>query len=208
MPKPLTLPLIASLAIVPLVLLSPGNAEATPIISFDVDAADSSVRLSDVQGVCIACSVTTSLAPELESVAFSLAPGESRTFDFFTISVGGPFAAFTADVTAALAFDTPSGVSVTGEGAGAFARLFGKLIAGKLEWTNLPETIALPDGRAFAVGFSDLLALEYGHALTVTATVTAERVMSVPEPSTLALVGSGILALVASSRRMRRHRAR
>ena len=208
MPKPLTLPLIASLAIAPLVLLSPGSAEATPIISFDVDAAASSVRLSDVQGVCVACSVTTALAPGLESVAFSLAPGESRTFDFFTISLGGPFAAFTADVTAALAFDTPSGVSVTGEGAGAFATLFGKLIAGKLEWTDLPETIALPDGRAFAVGFSDLLALEYGHALTVTATVTAEWVMSVPEPGTLALVGTGILALIASGRRTRRHRTR
>src|SRR5919205_370731 len=103
----------------PLMLFAPAGTGAAPLMSFDLDALGSSVHLSNRQGLCVLCSVTTALAPGLENVAFSLAEGESRTFDVFTISLDGPLAAFTADVNAVLAFDTPSGVTVTGEGTGA-----------------------------------------------------------------------------------------
>lgn len=153
---------------------------------------------------CFRCSISTTLNPDLDSIAFALDPGQSSTFDFFEISVGG-FGGALADIQAMLAFDLPSSAAVEVEGNGAFFTLGGVLSGGTLAWNTLPSIITAPDGSQFSVDFSDLTGLTIGNSATVTATIMALSVadtpVAVPEPGTMALLGLGILVIICTQRR-------
>lgn len=184
-----------------------GQAHAAPLI-FNIAGEPQSWATATLgPSLCLGCSISTTINPHLDSIAFALNPGQSTTFDFFQINVGG-FGGALAEIRAMLAFDLPSSASVEAEGNGAFFTLGGVLTGGTLAWNSLPSIITGSDGSQFSVDFSDLTGLTIGNSATVTATIMALSVantpVAVPEPGTMALLGLGILIIVGVQRRRAR----
>ncbi|GEM_PF-2561980 len=153
-------------------------------------------------------SVKTRINPALAGTTFSLAPGESRTIDFFDIYfkpcvvVCGGVAGFQAT----LDLLSPD-IDVVGEGEGWAASLFGFLTVGSLQWSDQPLQFSTSAGT-FSVLFHDLKGVALGKWHTVQATITAIGGAVVPLPAAVWLFGSALLALVGVDLRRRRLRVR
>ncbi|MBN9671462.1 hypothetical protein [Roseibium aggregatum] len=181
--------------------LMTGAASAAPVINFDVAGASggSSVSVSGFNGLFSVGSISANLASGLDSTVFSLAKGESKTFDFFTLSTDGGAGKYS--VSATLAFDDPSGTGTAdASGGGKAISFFGIVSLGKLFWQagSLPDYLFTSNGSLFSVDFADGVALVLGGTATITATVTAIEV--VPVPAALVLMLSGLFGLGVFSR--------
>ncbi len=143
-------------------------------------------------------SIGTALSPGLGSSSFSLAPGQSREFDFFTVSLSGCriICGGKATIDATLDMATPD-VSAGGSALGKAISLGGWITAGTLVWNKQPGTFHT-DMADFSVLFSDLHGMAFGSTYAVTATVT--HLSPIPIPATGWLFGSILLGLVGAAR--------
>ncbi|MEL6999152.1 MAG: VPLPA-CTERM sorting domain-containing protein [Pseudomonadota bacterium] len=147
------------------------------------------------------CGVSAELASGLAGTSFNLInPGNSQSFDFLTLT-GSGIGITVYDIVATIAFDPPN-FAVTGNGAGGSLLFFGQIIAGVLNWVDLPQTVVLDDGSVVSVNFTGGNGFFLGSSETVLAEVTLVSVAAVPLPASLALLlaGLGGLGLIASRR--------
>jgi len=180
-----------------------GTASAAPVINFDVADASggSSVYASGFHGWISPGTIEANLVSDLGSQVFSLAEGESKTFDFFTLTSDGGFGSF--NVAAKLAFDKPAdagAADATGSGwalvvSGLFDASLGKFF---WDYGVLPDFLTTINGSVFSVDFSDGFQFAASDSATIQATVTAVSV--VPVPAALVLMLSGLFGLGALGR--------
>ena len=192
MKSAIRIPVIATL----LYLLGSGAAFAVPIY---VDPAyeGSSVSIDVSQKCQIECWARTDLASSLNQGGKMLDIGDKWVFDFFQITVGGLGGA-DALINATLAFIAPDIFAASASGQGGFFTFLGLVSGGTLHWDQ-PAAVELTDGSFLQISFEDLNLLGFGSRTMVSATV--RRVASVTEPSTLAMLGLGLLVVAALTRR-------
>ncbi|MBW1834920.1 MAG: PEP-CTERM sorting domain-containing protein [Deltaproteobacteria bacterium] len=129
---------------------------------------------------------------------FTLQNNQSRTIDFFTISAtdlgSGLF-----DLTANLNLDAPD-LNATGAGSGSWYST-ATYTLGQLYWDNPVQEFTLADGNIIRIAMQEGVALISGSEITVHTTITNLGVAPVPEPTTILLLGSGLLGLVGYNRK-------
>ncbi len=192
------------------------GASATPV-TFNVDGSpDSYVNFTDIDtGLSLGSwtlfgdtSISATLADLGSLPDFTLADNQSNTFDFFTFSVtGNGLGSFALEAN--LNFDEPV-MDAGGSGSGGWGTVTapwwlggGTYSGGFFSWDDAVQDFTLSDGNMIQVAMEDGFALGAGSSKTVTATITnlGGGGAPVPEPSTILLMGAGLLGLMGFNRK-------
>ena len=191
-----------------LVLLVIGGVGATPY-TFEMGAG-SRLDTSNTNNVL---QMYAAVNPDLDDITYQLGPGQSESFYFATVGTREGWIdnddLIPGNVTAYIDFDTPDMLSIlTGLSVGFNASFlwFEDFFQGWALIWNDPLIIDLGDDGQFSVELSDVgynswLWQGPTGSADVSATITYNLAAPVPEPSTILLMGIGLLALATYSRR-------
>ncbi len=181
-----------------------GSASAAPY-TFDMGTGSS----VDTSGTNSALTMFAEINPLLDDIIFDLEVGESNTFQFATIGTEEEWVnnddLDPGYLEAQVDFDNPDILeSIGGQSIGFIRGLWGYSQGWTLSWED-PVTVNFSGGGQFTLALSDV-----GHeswwwqgpegTADVWATVTYDTA-PVPEPSTILLMGAGLLGLVAYNRK-------
>ena len=170
------------------------SVQATPIyVDPTTDGSYVEFRINDSKCSRFApCGIEGVISDSLDGPGYWLNAGDSWTFDFFDVYVGGFGVVRDFSVEAVLAFLSPD-IMPAASGNGSFFTLFGLVSGGTLYWEQ-PDAIQLDDGSWLHVTFENVKELGFGNHTTVSATASRYYV-AVPEPGTLALFGLSLIGL-------------
>lgn len=194
-------------------LLAAAPVAAATVTDFEIDLSASSVAITDQSSpnglsslLCdlTRCGVDATLADDLSRpLSFSLAPGESKSFDFITLTSTGIGAPRDLSLSATLGFADPA-LTTSADADGALAFGLGSFLGGVLAFDGAPARIGLADGSVIEIAFGGLRGFFFGPEATITATVSSLDAPVVSTPGSLVLFLSGLSLLGFMSRRRRR----
>lgn len=174
-------------------------SQATPV-SFTVDGFGSSVVLPYSTGIGPAS--IESLLVLNHGQEFTVDDNQTFTLDFFNLTVNG-WGIGKYQIEATLAFETPD-INASSTGVGYYGSLFG-IQGGTLDWDDntLPDVFTV-DGNTISISFEEGIAIGCGDTATVHAYVTnlGNNTVPTPEPTTILLLGSGLVGLAGFRKRL------
>lgn len=180
-----------------------GLANATPY-TFDMGAGSS----VDTSGTNSVLQMYANINSNLDDVLFSLNEGESNNFYFATI---GTTESWINDddlnpgvVTAYVDFDNPDLIQSIGGTSVGFSGIFHFIQGWNLTW-NDPVVVDFGNGGQFSIELADVGYDSWfwqgpDGSADVYATVTLNTA-PVPEPSTILLIGTGLLGIIGFGRK-------
>jgi hypothetical protein len=187
-------------------LMSASAANAASLF-FDFDEGLSVFKVTSSTPICPFqpsswCKITGKLAANpFDNV--SIAAGDTYDFNFGQLFVGFGVGRDTdSQVSATLAFTSPTAPSASTSGNVAYVTALGLVSAGTLTWYNPVHSLTAADGSQFTVTFRNISGLAFGGSAFAPVSITVDSV-AVPEPATWALMIGGFGMVGATLRRRR-----
>lgn len=191
--------LVAATAVGAALAVSAGSAAAA---TFVFDPSNSSIDLDRTLDWCAGCGLSYDFLP-VDPWTASAAGDTHRVDDFVEWTIGPGLGMELYDVTATLAFSSPSTASASTGGVAGVASLFGVINGGVLMWDDA-GSIAFDDGTVLEFRMDDAAVAGFSSSYTTGVSFTASSVSAVPLPATgwLLLAGLGALAIAGRRRRV------
>lgn len=205
--KSYTLPLIFAACLA-------ATTASAAVTDFEIDFSNSNVTITDqssptglpdfLRGLTN-CSISATIADGLSApLSFSLASGESKTFDFLTLDVAGIGLPRDLALSATLAFTEPALTSSADATGSLFffesGFLGGSFLGGVDGFDGAPALISLADGTMVEIAFGGFDGLMAGKQTSISATVS---VLSAPPPPASFLLLASALAVMGCAGRRR-----
>lgn len=180
------------------------GAFASTFPSFQFDAANSSITLTETGSLCLgSCALTAGFNSDAQNLGPWTPTGptdELRVNKFIDWNIGSGLGGRTYDVVVKLAFSAPDAALGSATGGALAGTLFGAISGGILSWDG-PGQIAFAQGSVLDFYLDGTTKLGLGSSTTTGVTFKGNEIAPVPLPASALLLLSGIAGIGFMRRR-------